>query len=201
VSAEDQIRQFAERIVRLEEERKALASDIKDVKAEAKAAGYSPKLVATCVRIMLLEVEKRAEALAGHEELDLYLSAVGLVAGRPDHETRRDDGGRGQRATTADSVVPVPASAEAAKVVDRAAQCASATDYVIRSEAAGSSAGEPSTLRNAGTGAVGETCASVPATELHAAASHWVLPVGGAGRSPLPGTGEESPGAHSGART
>ncbi len=82
MSAEDQIRQFAERIVRLEEERKALANDIKDVKAEAKAAGFSPKLIATCVRIMLMEAEKRAEALSGHEELDLYLSAVGLVAPR-----------------------------------------------------------------------------------------------------------------------
>lgn len=96
MSAEDQIRQFAERIVRLEEERKALANDIKDVKAEAKAAGFSPKLIATCVRIMLMEAEKRAEALSGHEELDLYLSAVGLVAGRPDHENRRDAGGRGR---------------------------------------------------------------------------------------------------------
>lgn len=80
MSAEDQIRQFAERIVRLEEERKALAADIKDVKAEAKAAGFSPKLIATCVRIMLMEAEKRAEALSGHEELDLCLGAVGLIA-------------------------------------------------------------------------------------------------------------------------
>lgn len=95
MSAEDQIRQFAERIVRLEEERKALAADIKEIKSEAKSAGYSPKLIAACVRIMLMEAEKRAEALAGHEELDLYLSAVGLVAGRPDHETRRDAGGSG----------------------------------------------------------------------------------------------------------
>jgi uncharacterized protein (UPF0335 family) len=82
MSAEEQIRQFAERIVRLEEERKALAADIKDLKAEAKAAGFSPKLIATCVRIMLMEAEKRAEALAGHEELDLYLGAVGLIARR-----------------------------------------------------------------------------------------------------------------------
>ena len=95
MSAEDQIRQFAERIVRLEEERKALAADIKDVKAECKAAGFSPKLIATCVRIMLMEAEKRAEALSGHEELDLYLSAVGLVAERVDHETRHDGGGSG----------------------------------------------------------------------------------------------------------
>lgn len=95
MSAQDQIRQFAERIVRLEEERKALANDIKDVKAEAKAAGFSPKLIATCVRIMLLEAEKRAEALAGHEELDLYLSAVGLVGRREVHETRQDAGGSG----------------------------------------------------------------------------------------------------------
>ncbi|TXN40520.1 DUF2312 domain-containing protein [Methylobacterium sp. WL7] len=82
MSAEDQIRQYAERIVRLEQERKALAEDIKECKAEAKAAGFSPKLITTCVRIMLMEAEKRAEALSGHEELDLYLSAVGLVASR-----------------------------------------------------------------------------------------------------------------------
>lgn len=95
MSAQDQIRQFAERIVRLEEERKALAADIKDVKAEAKAAGFSPKLIATCVRIMLMEAEKRAEALSGHEELDLYLSAVGLVGRREVSETRQDAGGSG----------------------------------------------------------------------------------------------------------
>lgn len=95
MSAQDQIRQFAERIVRLEEERKALAADIKDLKAEAKAAGLSPKLIATCARILMMEAEKRAEALSGHEELDLYLSAVGLVAERVDHETRHDGGGSG----------------------------------------------------------------------------------------------------------
>jgi uncharacterized protein (UPF0335 family) len=82
MAAEDQIRQYAERIVRLEEERRALASDIKDTKAEAKSAGFSPKLIAKCVAIMLMEAEKRAAALGDHEELDLYLGAVGLIAQR-----------------------------------------------------------------------------------------------------------------------
>jgi uncharacterized protein (UPF0335 family) len=93
MSAEDQIRQYAERIVRLEEERRALASDIKDTKAEAKAAGFSPKLIAKCVAIMLMEAEKRAAALGDHEELDLYLGAVGLIARREVEETRQDAGG------------------------------------------------------------------------------------------------------------
>jgi uncharacterized protein (UPF0335 family) len=169
MSAEDQIRQYAERIVRLEQERKALAEDIKECKAEAKAAGFSPKLIATCVRIMLMEAEKRAEALSGHEELDLYLGAVGLIARADVFETRRDDGGRGQRAPTADSGVPVPANAEAAKVVVRAAQRASATDHVIRSSAAGSSLGGPPLLRKAETGAKRESAASVSATKILAA--------------------------------
>lgn len=101
MSAEDQIRQYAERIVRLEQERKALAEDIKECKAEAKAAGFSPKLIATCVRIMLMEAEKRAEALSGHEELDIYLGAVGLIARPEVIEAARGDQGDGVDAATA----------------------------------------------------------------------------------------------------
>ncbi|MBN6820686.1 DUF2312 domain-containing protein [Methylobacterium organophilum] len=149
MSAEDQIRQFAERIVRLEEERKALANDIKDVKAEAKAAGFSPKLIATCVRIMLLEAEKRAEALAGHEELDLYLSAVGLVGRREVHETRQDAGGSGY-------AVPAMAARAAARdeagadVIRETDASVSATQDAAPSNSPGSQdAGQPDRDRKA----------------------------------------------------
>ncbi|WP_427902276.1 GapR family DNA-binding domain-containing protein [Methylobacterium fujisawaense] len=95
MSADADIRSYVDRLVRIETERRELAKDAKAVRDEAKSAGFSPKLIATCVRIMLMEAEKRAEALSGHEELDLYLSAVGLVAERVDHETRQDAGGSG----------------------------------------------------------------------------------------------------------
>jgi len=107
MSAEAEIRSYAERIVRLEMERRELASDIKDVKAEAKGKGFNVKLIATCVRLMLLEADKQAAAISEHEELDLYLGAVGLLT-RADEgeaeETRRDAGGRGEADYPAASV-------------------------------------------------------------------------------------------------
>lgn len=82
MSAETEIRTYAERIVSLEIERRERAADIKDIKAEAKGRGYSPKLLTACVRMLLLEADKRAAALSDHEELDLYLNACGLLSGR-----------------------------------------------------------------------------------------------------------------------
>lgn len=82
MSAEAEIRTYAERIVSLEIERRERAADIKDIKAEAKGRGLSPKLITACVRMLLLEADKRAAALSDHEELDLYLNACGLISGR-----------------------------------------------------------------------------------------------------------------------
>ena len=73
--AADQLRLFIERIERLEEEKKGISDDIKDVYAEAKARGYDPKTMRTVVRLRKMEshVRQEAEAL-----LDTYKAALGL---------------------------------------------------------------------------------------------------------------------------
>lgn len=74
--AADQLRLFIERIERLEEEKKAMADDIKDVYAEAKANGYDTKTMRQIVRLRKMEkhVRQEAEAL-----LDTYKAALGLA--------------------------------------------------------------------------------------------------------------------------
>ena len=73
--AADQLRLFIERIERLEEEKKGIADDIKDVYAEAKATGYDVKTMRQIVRLRKLEkpVRQEAEAL-----LETYKAALGL---------------------------------------------------------------------------------------------------------------------------
>ena len=73
--AADQLRLFIERIERLEEEKKAIADDVKDVYAEAKANGYDPKIMRMVVRLRKMEnhVRQEAEAL-----LETYKAALGL---------------------------------------------------------------------------------------------------------------------------
>ena len=69
------LRSFIERIERLEEEKKALAEDIKDVYGEAKGNGFDVKILRKIVSIRKQDREKRME-----EEtiLDLYLAALGM---------------------------------------------------------------------------------------------------------------------------
>jgi uncharacterized protein (UPF0335 family) len=69
------LRAFIERIERLNEEKKALSEDIKEVFAEAKGNGYDPKIIRKIVSIRGQDPEKRVE-----EEtiLDLYLAALGV---------------------------------------------------------------------------------------------------------------------------
>lgn len=74
--AADELRLLIERIERLEEEKKGLADDIKDVYAEAKARGYDPKTMRVIVRLRKMEAHVRQEAEA---LLDTYKSALGLA--------------------------------------------------------------------------------------------------------------------------
>jgi uncharacterized protein (UPF0335 family) len=69
------LRAFVERIERLEEEKKALADDIKDVYAEAKGNGFDIKIMRKIVSIRKQDREKRREE---EEILDLYLAALGM---------------------------------------------------------------------------------------------------------------------------
>ena len=73
--AADQLRLFIERIERLEEEKKGIADDIKDVYAEAKANGYDTKTMRTIVRLRKMEKHARDEADA---LLETYRNALGL---------------------------------------------------------------------------------------------------------------------------
>ena len=75
--AKDQLRAFVERIERLEEEKKAISDDIKDVFAEAKANGFDTKPIRTVVRLRKQDSNERAEQEA---LLDLYLHALGMIA-------------------------------------------------------------------------------------------------------------------------
>ena len=74
--AAEQLRQFIERIERLEEEKRGIADDIKDVYAEAKAVGYDVKTMRAIVRLRRMDRNARQEAEA---LLDLYKSTLGLI--------------------------------------------------------------------------------------------------------------------------
>ena len=74
--AGERLKSFVERIERLEEEKQALAADIKEVFAEAKGNGYDVKTLRKVVRIRKQDRAKRQEEEA---LLDLYLSAIGEV--------------------------------------------------------------------------------------------------------------------------
>ncbi|MBA2920826.1 DUF2312 domain-containing protein [Sphingomonas sp. MAH-20] len=73
--AADQLRLFIERIERLEEEKKGIADDVKDVYLEAKANGYDVKTMRAIVRLRRMEKNARQEAEA---LLDTYKAALGL---------------------------------------------------------------------------------------------------------------------------
>ncbi len=73
--AADQLRLFIERIERLEEERKGLASDIKDIFAEAKSAGFDVKVIR---QVISLRKKEPAEVEEQETLLDLYRRALGM---------------------------------------------------------------------------------------------------------------------------
>jgi uncharacterized protein (UPF0335 family) len=75
--ARDQLKSIVERIERLEEEKAALSSDIKDVYAEAKANGFDTKILRTVIRLRKQDSAERQEQEA---ILDLYLHALGMAA-------------------------------------------------------------------------------------------------------------------------
>lgn len=74
-SADDRLRLLIERIERLEEEKKGIADDIRDVYAEAKAVGYDPKIMRQIVRLRKMNPDDRAEM---EMILETYKKALGL---------------------------------------------------------------------------------------------------------------------------
>lgn len=71
----NRLKSFIERVERLEEEKKALSEDIKDVYGEAKASGFDSKILRKIVSLRKKNVEKRREE---QELLDLYMAAIGM---------------------------------------------------------------------------------------------------------------------------
>lgn len=73
--AAGQLASLIERIEKLEEEKKALSADIKEVFAEAKGSGFDTKIMRQIIRLRKMDTAARQEAEA---ILDLYLSALGM---------------------------------------------------------------------------------------------------------------------------
>ncbi|MEC7050445.1 MAG: DUF2312 domain-containing protein [Pseudomonadota bacterium] len=72
----DQLTQYIERIERLEEEKRAMMADIRDVYAEAKATGFDPRIMRQLVKMRAMDRELLQEQ---DELLQTYRAAVGLV--------------------------------------------------------------------------------------------------------------------------
>jgi len=80
-NAKDRLRAIVERIERLEEEKAALAADIREVYAEAKSVGYDTKALRVIVRMRKQDANERMEQEA---LLATYMHALGMIAGLPD---------------------------------------------------------------------------------------------------------------------
>lgn len=69
------LKSFIERVERLEEEKAAIAEDVRDVYGEAKATGFDPKIMRKIVSLRKSNLEKRREE---SELLELYCAAIGM---------------------------------------------------------------------------------------------------------------------------
>jgi uncharacterized protein (UPF0335 family) len=72
----ERLKSFIERIERLEEEKKGIADDIKDVFAEAKGTGFDVKIMRQVLRMRKMEADERREQ---EELLDVYMRALGMI--------------------------------------------------------------------------------------------------------------------------
>lgn len=78
--AKDQLKSIIERIERLEEEKKTISDDIRDVYAEAKGNGYNVTALRTIVRMRKQDANERAEQ---ETILETYMMALGMLADTP----------------------------------------------------------------------------------------------------------------------
>lgn len=74
--AADRLKSFIERIERLEEEKKGLQDDIKEIYAEAKGTGFDTKIMRQILRLRKMDRDDRQEQ---ETLLELYLQALGMV--------------------------------------------------------------------------------------------------------------------------
>jgi uncharacterized protein (UPF0335 family) len=81
--AVERLRSLVERIERLEEEKKALADDIKEIYAEAKSAGFDTKVLRQVIRQRKIDARELEEQ---ETILDLYRRALGMIELPPDFD-------------------------------------------------------------------------------------------------------------------
>jgi uncharacterized protein (UPF0335 family) len=74
--AGDRLKSFIERIERLEEEKKALANDIKEVYAEAKGTGFDTKIMRQLIRLRKMDKDDLDEQ---ETLIDIYMRAIGML--------------------------------------------------------------------------------------------------------------------------
>ena len=74
--AADRLKSFIELIERLEEEKAAIAGDIKEVYSEAKSSGFETKIMRQIVRLRKMEPQERSEQ---EQLLDVYKQAIGMI--------------------------------------------------------------------------------------------------------------------------
>ena len=86
-AAAGQLRAFVERIERLEEEKKTISDDIKDVYAEAKGTGFDTKALR---KIVAERKQDAAERLEFETILDLYRHALGMATSGTDYDEDED---------------------------------------------------------------------------------------------------------------
>lgn len=79
-TAGDELRLLIERVERLEEEKKGIGDDIRDVYSEAKARGFDAKIMRQIVRLRKMKPDDRAEMEA---ILDTYKQALGMLYDTP----------------------------------------------------------------------------------------------------------------------
>jgi uncharacterized protein (UPF0335 family) len=72
--AKDRLKSFIERVERLEEEKAALAADIREVYSEAKGEGFDTKIIRKVIRLRKADAAKRSEEEA---LIELYITAIG----------------------------------------------------------------------------------------------------------------------------
>lgn len=75
-ATDDRLRLLIERIERLEEEKKGIADDIRDVYAEAKAVGYDTKIMRQIIKLRKMKPDERSEQ---DMVLETYKSALGMM--------------------------------------------------------------------------------------------------------------------------
>lgn len=76
-STAQQLKSVIERIERLEEERKGLGADVREIYSEAKGNGFDPKILRQIIRLRRMAEADRREQ---EELLDTYMSALGMAA-------------------------------------------------------------------------------------------------------------------------